>query len=104
MTYSEILVAKFESTGMNETEPTGEGSCTESGTWIIYDSKLSSLGGTESGGFESEECVSRELQQYRPRHPQKSLSMSFSRSGRFDGEGHMDGREQRSCGAACLDN
>ena len=31
------------------------------------------FGGTESGGFGSEESVSRELHQYRPRHPQKSL-------------------------------
>ena len=43
MTYSEMLAANFGSTRMNETQFTGEGSCIESGTWIICDSKLLNL-------------------------------------------------------------
>ena len=41
--YSEILVADFESTLMNETQSTGKGSCNETGTWITSDSKQSIL-------------------------------------------------------------
>ena len=37
------MAANCESTWMNETQSAGEGSHVESGTWITYDSKLSSL-------------------------------------------------------------
>ena len=41
MTYSEILAANFESTGMNETQSTGEGSCIEPDTCrILEDPKV----------------------------------------------------------------
>ena len=76
MTYSEVLAANLES-----------------GTWIIYENKLLNLETLEVENDTSDAI-----------HILRNLFTSISRSGRFVGEGHMDGPEQSSHGAACLDS
>ena len=51
----------FESTGTNKAQSTGEGSCTESGTWIIHDSKLLNL---EEPGVEDPNLENLEVENY----------------------------------------